>query len=290
MLLLALGCSEEELPAAREPAPPILSASCSPTNNPLRVRCTTTLDAPAEVTLTLQAPGAPTRTFVGGPELLGWGLLPETVYTWTIGPFSGEIATGSLPAALAQADIVTTGESFGFDAVLHPMQCSTGSYFVMIDGQGRIVWYEPSSVYFQGTMNGYEWSQTAHTVLSVGSPDYTPAWGEQEGFARQHNASLHGDSLWLFDNQSQRTSRAVQLQLNPEPGTLRLQGAWSFDDFCEHQGGAIPIEGGVLATCANRGLVWAFHEEDPSPSWTLQAHCDATVGLPLTRAIPVFIP
>jgi hypothetical protein len=55
-------------------------------------------------------------------------------------------------------------------------------------------------------------------------------------------------------------------------------------------GGAIPIEGGVLATCANRGLVWAFHEEDPSPSWTLQAHCDATVGLPLTRAIPVFIP
>jgi hypothetical protein len=258
MLLLALGCSEEELPAAREPAPP----------------------DPLSELLAHEQPAAGAVHHHAGRSRRGHAHAAGT----------GRTDPHVRGRALAQADIVTTGESFGFDAVLHPMQCSTGSYFVMIDGQGRIVWYEPSSVYFQGTMNGYEWSQTAHTVLSVGSPDYTPAWGEQEGFARQHNASLHGDSLWLFDNQSQRTSRAVQLQLNPEPGTLRLQGAWSFDDFCEHQGGAIPIEGGVLATCANRGLVWAFHEEDPSPSWTLQAHCDATVGLPLTRAIPVFIP
>jgi hypothetical protein len=440
MLLIVLGCADpEQVPAVPtapgtedtgEPVPQVLSASCTLTDNALRVLCEATLDLPGEATLVLEAEGAQTRTFVSEPalepELLGWGLLPETTYRWTIGPLSGELTTGSLPEALAQAEIVTTGHAFGFDAVLHPMACPDEDYFVMLDGQGRIVWYEPSSVYFQGSMNGYEWNQDARTVLSVNTstlleqhvsgevvlqltsgvdfehtlhhdterwgdyryllfeyplpqgpgwgrpadgvhvfegstwlgtfrvadhfvpedgwgdwthanglqvteagelvlsllnydtvlsidgdpasptflevnwhavgspdglpgPDYAPVEGLDEGFSRQHNASRHGDTLWLFDNRSQRESRAIRLRMDEAQGTLTLDAAWSFDETCENQGGSVPLPGGVLATCANNGQVWAFLEGQPSPTWTLQADCGDAAGLPLTRAIPVFI-
>ncbi|HHO50923.1 MAG TPA: hypothetical protein ENK18_08645 [Deltaproteobacteria bacterium] len=64
-----------------------------------------------------------------------------------------------------------------------------------------------------------------------------------------------------------------------------------FDDRCRNQGGSIPIEGGVLATCANQGDVWAFEEGQPSPSWTLEASCGQGGGgqLDITRGIPVTI-
>jgi hypothetical protein len=408
----------------------VLDASCTRAPNALRVLCRATLDRPGKATLLLQAEGAPVRVFVSEealqPELLGWGLLPETTYRWSVGPVSGELQTGALPEALAQAEIVTTGTSWGFDAVLHPLACPAEDYFAMIDGQGRIVWYEQSEVYFLGNMNGYEWNQAARTVLSVNDttfleqhvsgavvleltsgvdfehtlhhdterwgdyryllfeyllpagpgwgrsadgvhvfegstwlgtfrvedhfvptdgwgdwthanglqvtesgelvlsllnydtvlgidgdpasptflelswhaagspgslpdPDYVAVPGLYEGFSRQHNASRHGDALWVFDNRGQSESRAIRLQMDAALGTLALDAAWSFDGTCENQGGSVPIEGGVLATCANRGQVWAFLEGEPAPAWTLQADCGGSVGLPLTRAIPVFI-
>ncbi len=434
--LALLGCTpdaKDEPPdtdvAADTDTPTAATAACALTENALRISCTTTLDAPGTATLTLAAPGAATRTFVSAEAtqhaILGWGLLPETAYTWTIGAESGTVTTGSLPAALADADIDVTGAAAGFDAVLYPMACPGDDYFTLVDGDGRIVWYERNDVYFGASMAGYDWSQADRTVLSVGGdrfqeqhvsgdvvlelagggadfehslhhdtaswgnlryllfeypvgqllvdgihvfdgstllgtwlmgddftvpaegkgdwghanglkvtetgeivlsvhsfdsvlfldgdpasatflqpqtlvnggkgglpdPDYVPIDGE--GFRRQHNASRHGDDLWVFDNDSQPTSRALRMALDPAAGTLTTTGSWAFDVTCDNQGGAIPMAGGgVLATCANARKVWLFEEAATEPSWTLEANCGEALdpgSLPLLRGIPVQI-
>lgn len=415
-----------------EPPPVVLSADCALTDNALRVTCTATLDREGPVTLELSSSSSavPARIFESAPgtehTLLGWGLLPETTYDWRIGELSGQVTTGALPERLRSADIDVTGTSWGFDAVLHPMSCAGADYFTMIDGQGRIVWYEENDVFFTSSMAGYEWSQAARTVLSVNSDtfleqdvagnvvlelwegvdfdhslhhdterwgdyryllferpypnpggtldidgihvfegntllgtfylddhftvgqgrgdwshgnglqvtetgelilsllnfdtvvsidgdpasptflevnwhavgtsqglpgaDYTFVSGEGEGFNGQHNASRHGDELWLFDNRGERDSRAARFLLDDALGTLALDRAWSFEVTCHNQGGALPLTGGgVLATCANEGQVWAFEEALDEPSWTLQARCGDEAGLSITRAIPVFI-
>lgn len=410
----------------------VLSASCALTDNALRVSCDVTLSAPAAAALELAAPGAAARTFVVEADaletsILGWGLLPETVYTWSIGGFVGEVTTGALPQTLIDADIAVTGAAWGFDAVLYPLRCPGADYFTMIDGSGRIVWYEANEVYFNGSMTGYDWNQPTHTVLSanirrfqeqhvsgeilldlergvdfdgdlhhdvdrwgdlryllyeypVGSlfvdgvhifdgekllatfvladhytipsmgsgdwshgnalkvtddgevvlsihsfssvlafdgdpssptfldvtwvanglpaglpdPDYVAAAGATEGFDSQHNTSRVGDELWLFDNKSQATSRALRLKMDDGAGTVAVTGSWSFDQVCNNQGGSIPLDGGgVLASCANSGQVWAFAEGATTPDWTLQASCGEAGGfgtLPILRGIPVSIP
>lgn len=408
----------------------VLSASCELSENALRVDCTAALSGEGEAELVLTAAGAPERRFVSGPAvehaILGYGLLPETTYDWSIGAINGTVTTGSLPPELAAADISVTGTSFGFDAVLYPVNCSGTDWFTLIDGEGRVVWYEPNDVFFFGSMTGYEWSQASRSVLSVNgdhlleqhvsgeilldleagvdfeewlhhdterwgdyryllfeypyagvgggaqyvdgfhvfegetlmgtfdladhftidegagdwshanginvtedgevvlsllehdtvigvdgdpaSPDflevtwiavgdepglpgatYTAIAGPLEGFDNQHNASRRGDELWLFDNLSQDDSRAARYLLDDTLGTITLDAAWSFDTTCSNQGGALPVDGGVLATCANSDLVWEFLEGSSTPDWTLSVDCGVLGGLDITRAIPVRI-
>jgi hypothetical protein len=120
-------------------------------------------------------------------------------------------------------------------------------------------------------------------------PDYLPAEGI--AFRRQHNVSRHGQSLWVFDNMSQEHSRALQLTLDDTDGSMREQASWSVGKVCMAQGGAIPIEGGVLATCATSAEVFAFRQDSKEPDWTMHATCG--LGAPLgslsssTRAFPV---
>ncbi|HHO52940.1 MAG TPA: hypothetical protein ENK18_19205 [Deltaproteobacteria bacterium] len=405
--------------------------SCDLTDNPLRARCAVSLSSPGPVTVALEAPGVPPRSFhspdrVLRHDILAWGLVPETPYTWSVGARQGTITTGALPADLARASVITTGTAWGFDAVLYPLACEPTSYFTLIDGQGRIVWFEPNDVFFDQTMTGYEWSQGSLSVLSlrstrfleqhvsgqilldlrggvelehklhhdadrwgrhryllheyplgdgrnvdgidvfdddqlvgtfdladafeivgggpgdwshanglnvtdsgeiilsllnfdtilgidgdpasptflqlswhaVGSgdglpePDYVPVAGVGQGFSGQHNASRHGDELWVFDNTGDGArSRALRMQMDHVAGTLEAVDWWWFDHQCSNQGGALPIEGGVLATCANRNDVWAFRDGERRPDWTLKAGCDGggISGLDITRAIPVFI-
>ncbi len=450
MLAAVLGCTKDEENEATDAssegdadtdtdadadtdtdATPVEAAACALTANALRITCTATLEAPGSVTLVLSAPGAATRTFVSADatehEILGWGLVADTAYTWSIGTQSGTVTTGPLPAALADAAIATTGAATGFDAVLYPLACPGDDYFTMIDSDGRIVWYEQNDVYFGAFMAGYDWSQADLTVLSVGEdrfqeqhvsgdvvldlagggvdfehtlhhdtarwgdlryllfeypvgalfvdgvhvfdgptrigtwlmgddftvpdsgegdwghanglkvtetgeivlslhtfssvltvdgdpasptflqsetilnggkgglpdPDYVPVDGPGEGFRRQHNASRHGDDLWVFDNESQPTSRALRMALDPATGTLTTTGSWSFDETCKNQGGAIPLAGGgVLASCANVGKVWQFDEAATEPGWTLEADCGEDLepgSLPILRGIPVMV-
>jgi hypothetical protein len=113
------------------------------------------------------------------------------------------------------------------------------------------------------------------------------------GFKRQHNASRHGDSLWVFDNMSQDQSRALHLGLDAGAGWMSERESWLMGRVCSAQGGAIPIEGGVLATCAPTAEVKAFREGQKEPDWSLYATCGPLppVGLipSSTRAFPVRI-
>lgn len=400
-------------------------AWCVATTNALRFDCGAKLPEASPAELELTAKGAPTRTFQSPSavdhSITAWGLLPETEYTWTLAGNTGTVTTGALPGAFSSASISVSGTSFGFDAVLYPLSCAGQGYFTMIDGDGRIIWYEPNNVYFNGGMSGYEWSQESRSVLStagssfleqhvsgedllsvsvseslhhdadrwgdyryllferrVGNynvdgihvyegsklvdtwymedhftvsgngngdwahsnglnvtedgviilstlnfstvvaidgdpasssflevlwhaagatagglpgPDYVPVSGSTEGFSRQHNASVFGDDLWVFDNRGQSNSRAVRMAMDHDEGTLSVTGAWSFNTTCANQGGALPVEGGTLASCANAGLVWLFEDAASSPAWTFSATCGGGGGrgIPMTRAIPVFV-
>ncbi len=118
-------------------------------------------------------------------------------------------------------------------------------------------------------------------------PDYIPP---VTAFQAQHNASRVGDALWIFDNQSRMDARALRLRMDHVAGTIVEERAWSLDRRCANQGGAIPIEGGVLATCANSREVFQFLEDEEEAAWTLEASCPG--GHPLsgfTRAHPVII-
>ncbi len=396
----------------------------------LLVRCEVSAIGAADAELVLSTPGQPDRVFAATVDasdgaLLGWGLKPDTAYTWTIGSHSGTVHTDVLPEVLRMASIQTTGDPFGFDAVLQPLDCDGQVFHTLIDGDGDIVWYLPIDL-FKSQLDGYEWSQADRSVLTVGratfveqhvggtetmrlqrgvdftgdlhhdaarwgeftyllhethgpgldvdgvhvfdgsgalvgtfhlddhydtsvgggffgdwahsngvnvtaggevvmsllnfdtvlgidgdpasptfldltwsavgGPDGLPnpvySWvpGPTEGFDGQHNASLLGDSLYLFDNGSQDDSRALRMELDSAAGTVTVAEAWSVGSYCPVQGGAVPIDGGVLATCPESRDVLAFRDGATTPEFTLHAECDSgffAVGI--NRGIPVTI-
>ncbi|MBX2797393.1 MAG: hypothetical protein KTR31_06995 [Myxococcales bacterium] len=121
-------------------------------------------------------------------------------------------------------------------------------------------------------------------------PDYVPAQGTL--FQRQHNASLHDGQLWVFDNRSQSDPRALRMSIDESTGTLSEDDSWSVDRACPNQGGAMPIEGGVLATCANTRDVYAFRDGADVADFSLKASCPGQGGFGFngsTRAYPVTI-
>lgn len=442
-LLAMAACGSPSLPPPTEPAtetpettgtPPVptppsdVQASCAVSPlDALLVRCDVRLPAPRAVTLTLAADGVPTRVFSSDEatahHLLAWGLVPQTTYTWAVEDRSGALTTGPLPDELA-IDVQVTGDAgeLGFDAVVRPVTCPESQWAVMIDREGRVVWYDEVSQ--RGELVGYgsfEWSDAHRTALTANTDgfvesdiageivlelrpqrDYPPEhvlhhdserWGSyryllfrrrvdqysvdgvhvfegdelvgtwfmdehfpvggelrdwshgngisvdddgvmvmsfmsldavvavdgdpasptfletlwhatgrtgssplpdpefvpavpDHGFARPHNASVLDGDLWVFDNFSQLDSRALRLAMNHERGTLAITGAWSFAEPCSVQGGAQPIDGGVLATCAPSGRVWAFKDAATEPAWQMTAQCGGASPM-ANRAIAV---
>ena len=116
-------------------------------------------------------------------------------------------------------------------------------------------------------------------------PDYAPV--SEVLFKGPHNPNREGDSLWVFDNESGWTSRAVELAMNGD-GTLTERAVYSAGDTCPNQGGAIPVEGGVLVTCPMNHSVYLYREGAAEPDWTLTASCgERTVQQVSTRGYPV---
>ncbi len=144
------------------------TAECDATANPQVFRCTVTLPSPGPATLTVTASGAPTRTFSSTESTSehvfdAWGLYPSTTYGWSSQGVTGEFTTGDLPADLEDADVTVTGALFGLDAVLIYLKCD---YFVMVDSDGVIVWYVPTTLY-DGLPDGMRWSQASKTLIAV---------------------------------------------------------------------------------------------------------------------------
>ena len=117
-------------------------------------------------------------------------------------------------------------------------------------------------------------------------PDYVPE-GDERAFFKQHNAGMYDGRLWLYDNLSRDTSRVVVFSLDDERGRLVEESSWAMDRVCRQQGGALPVDGGALATCSNDNLAWLFPEDSDAPVWTISATCGPGWLQASTRAYPV---
>ncbi len=120
-------------------------------------------------------------------------------------------------------------------------------------------------------------------------PTYVPAAGPREGFEGQHNAQIVDGTLWLFDNAGiDLRSRGARYGLDDAAGEVVLDAEWELGGGCPIQGGAIPVDGGVIVSCSSTAVVSAFEEAGASPIWTLQATCSSPTDT-LIRGIPVTI-
>jgi len=131
------------------------------------------------------------------------------------------------------------------------------------------------------------WHAAGIAGIGLPNPDFGPAIGQI--YKDQHHASLDGDDLWVFDNDSQPSSRALRMSMDPASGELTETGSWSVGRHCENQGGAVPVDGGVLVTCANSGDVHYFAEDSSTPDWSLNAACGGGLFSKPTRAYPVWV-
>jgi len=116
-------------------------------------------------------------------------------------------------------------------------------------------------------------------------PDYVPA--SDTLFEDQHNPSRHGDTLWVFDNLSQRNSRAVHMSMNSD-GTLTELESYAPGRRCLFQGGALPVTDGLLFTCATSDDVFLFRQGNEEPEWEMKAKCGGS-GSTSVRAYPVVV-
>ncbi|GEM_PF-2862726 len=136
--------------------------------NGLRASCQVNLPNVAEAVLTVSADGEPSRSFMS-PEasehsVTAWGLLPDTAYEWTVAGKSGTFQTRALPSELDALEIEVTGAPSGFDALLQSLPCGGSDWFVMFDGDGRVVWLQEVAEYgVEG--RGYEWVPESKTLM-----------------------------------------------------------------------------------------------------------------------------
>jgi hypothetical protein len=96
-------------------------------------------------------------------SLTGFGLKPETTYTWELAGIEGEVTTGAVPSELDTLILEITGAPFGFDGVLMYVSCG---YFIMVDTDGDVVWAQESAIY-DSLPDGMYWSQASHSVLAL---------------------------------------------------------------------------------------------------------------------------
>jgi hypothetical protein len=262
--------------------------ACAPTLNPQVFRCTVTLPAPGPATLRFSAAGADTRTFtddaeVAVHELVGWGLLPGITYDVSAAGGSTTVTTGALPPALAAATFDVSGTLFGIDAVLIYVKCG---YFVMVDGEGRIVWYLETELY-DGFTDGMRWSQADRSVLALKDSAMTfgesavaeidVEWTEQLrlntgdfSLRLTHDADKWRGYTYLLGENGQRMGGFEVFD-----GTTHL-GTWMLDDSFSgvpglanaHVNGLTVSETGeVVISALNLDAVFAVDGDPASPTF-----------------------
>jgi len=114
----------------------------------------------------------------------------------------------------------------------------------------------------------------AGTNDGLPNADYSPAAGADQGFDRQHNASWVDGKLWLFDNTGTNgESRVARYTLNDTTGEVEFEEGWGVEDACNIEGGAVPIDGGALGTCATSRDIFEFRVGSETPTFELNAGC-----------------
>lgn len=138
---------------------------------------------------------------------------------------------------------------------------------------------------------GIDWIAAGTDDNLLPGTTYTAPIGPGLGFDRQHNASVQGDVLTLFDNDGDPSSaRAARYQLDDQTGSVTLLEAWPMDASCPVQGGAIVVGERVLASCAATRDVRLFESGSPDPVFQLQASCPGgDTGVRINRGIPVWV-
>jgi len=152
----------------------------------------------------------------------------------------------------------------------------TNNAIISVDG-------DPDSPAFL-TVN---WHAAGVNGSGLSAPDYAPSGGNL--YRSQHHASLHGDDLWVFDNDSRGESRALRMSMDGTTGEISETGSWDLGQKCDNQGGAFPVDGGTLTTCANSADVYLFLEDSVAPAWHLNATCGDQSFHRSTRAYPVLV-
>ena len=162
MLLWTLACAPEPVDTGNA------AAWCSvDADNALRVRCGRR-DVGSATILKLDAGGV-SRSFVwpsGAAEVVAWGLTEATPWAWSAQGVTGSVVTGSAPAGIAPAAVVTGAPDV--DALLFE-SCGSPGTLVMVDGAGRLVWYEDLSAVAPGVANvAYAWTEQGTVVAVMG--------------------------------------------------------------------------------------------------------------------------
>lgn len=160
MLLVLAACRRDVVAEG----PRVVAASCALSDNPLRASCTVRLDAPGPAAIEAAGRAYESRAEQVEHQILLWGLPPSSTIPWQAGPVRGELTTGPLPAELEGAT-GAEGELDGMDGVFLAVKCGS-MYFVVVDGSGTIVWFEPAEVHV-GPMSGYTWSQADRSFVEV---------------------------------------------------------------------------------------------------------------------------
>ena len=133
-----------------------VTASCDlQANNALRVVCEVDLVRAGPATLTLQPEDGsePARTFVSAHDaatdhaLVGWDLVGDTTYTWTVTSgeapgVSGTVTTGTAPPGPAIPLTVVLDGPSSIDRLLLPYSCGGDANLVVVDAKGTIRWYD----------------------------------------------------------------------------------------------------------------------------------------------------
>ncbi len=144
---------------------------------------------------------------------------------------------------------------------------------------------DPSSPTFMDI----DWIAAGHGAGLEGADHFPPA-GADEGFEGQHNATYANGKLFVFDNTGDGTeSRAARYNLDSASGEVQHEESWGVRNRCQIQGGAVPVPGGVLATCAPSRDVFLFQDGNPDAVFELNAGCSGGGNQAMNRGIPVVI-